>query len=315
MGRKYIYVPINRIFSKLIRDVSDKFEEGDVIEWCGEALEFIGAVPYYEEAVFFADVKNHQVQLPKWLHSIIQVARNTQTDCLEKSGICDSDVAEAISDEVFQLFTTSKNGLTLNDEEIPYYKSFFNLRCTFNSWCGCGLYSGAYAPVRLSTNTLFNSLVCQTSDSCSSQSQCSDEYTIIRGNILRFSFKEGTIAVAYTRQVVDEETGYPLIPDEISFTTAITRYIRMMMLGKIEYGSGNYIKAEADWQWYCGQASSNDKMPWGIDEHQNLLDQRSYLLPRQYRYFGFFGNLNRPEIRGWNDPSGRNGSGAYFVGN
>lgn len=316
MGRPYKYVPINRIFSKLVREGIDVTDEGDIIEQTGEALEFIGAIPYYEEAVHFADVKNHQMQLPKWTHSIIQVGRNMRTDSLEQAGIRDKDIAKSIGDEVFQLFTTSKNGLTLNDEEIPYYKSFFGLRCSFNSWSSCGLYNSCYAPVRLSTSTLFNSLVCGTNDNCNNSNSCNDEYSVVRGSILRFSFKEGTVAVPYTRQVVDEETDYPLVPDDISYTTAIVAYIRLKKLAKTEFGSNTWKTADSDWQWYCGQAGSKAMMPFGIDEHQNLLDQRSYILPRNDRYFGFFGNLNKPEVRGWNDPSGRNYNGGRgFIGN
>src|SRR4051812_31515118 len=76
MSKSYKYVSINRIFSKLIRDVTDEFSEGDVIEWCGEALEFAGGVKSYEEAVAFIEVANHQCILPPRLHAIIQVARN-----------------------------------------------------------------------------------------------------------------------------------------------------------------------------------------------------------------------------------------------
>ena len=52
----------------------------------------------------------------------------------------------------------------------------------------------------------------------------SDEYTIAGGfpNMnLRFSFKEGQIALAYLRTVIDPETQYPVIPDDIKFITAI----------------------------------------------------------------------------------------------
>ena len=57
----------------------------------------------------------------------------------------------------------------------------------------------------------------------------SDEYTIAGGfpNMnLRFSFKEGQIALAYLRTVIDPETQYPVIPDDIKFITAITYYIK-----------------------------------------------------------------------------------------
>ncbi len=87
-----------------------------------------------------------------------------------------------------------------------------------------------------------------------------------------------------------------MIPDNISFTSAIVAYIKWKMLDRMSYlgregTAQRAIKAEQDWHWYCKQASNLDMMPYGIDEHQNLLEQRSYLLPRHNRYYGFFGNL------------------------
>ena len=72
------YTSIERIFSKVSRDLGvDKINEADVIEWSAEALEAIGAVTLYEEAVAFIEVKNHQCAIPTGLHRITQVAYNS----------------------------------------------------------------------------------------------------------------------------------------------------------------------------------------------------------------------------------------------
>ena len=47
-------------------------------------------------------------------------------------------------------------------------------------------------------------------------------------------------------------------------------------------------------------------MPWGVDQHQNLMDQGNYLLPRRKQYYGFFGKLGAAEGRNINDPDSRN---------
>ena len=129
--------------------------------------------------------------------------------------------------------------------------------------------------------------------------------------MLRFSFQEGFVAIAHLRQVTDKETGWPMIPDNVSFKEGIFRYIAMKLIEKDcmngrEASCGKVDRAEAKWDWYCGQASSVDKMIHGEDEHQNLLEQRSYILPRNNRYYGFFGNLGKREFRKYNDPMGRN---------
>lgn len=319
MGMNYQYVEMDRIFSKLIRDVTSDFNERDVVEWTGEALEFIGAVGYYEEAIHFSEVKDHQCTIPSGTHAIIQVARNHCWTRDNSNAICPSNLIKELpeSEEVFTLFTTSQHGMVLNDEEIPYYKSFFDLKCSFNTWCGSSFSRGCYSPVRLSTNTLFNTIVCKDSSNMGCSDCREDEYTIIRGRIIRFSFREGHVAIPYLKQVTSPDTGYPMIPDNISYTTAIVKYIALKMAEKDldsnrDGAAGKVDRYSRDWQWYCKQAGNVDKMPYGIDDHQDLLDQRSYLLPRQNRYYGFFGNLNKPENRKYNDPDMRNWSGRYF---
>ena len=68
-----------------------------------------------------------------------------------------------------------------------------------------------------------------------------------------------------------------------------------------EGAKGKYDTAKEEWHWYCGQAGNFAMAPNGIDEHQNLLDQRSYMLPRNGQYFSFFGNLAKPENRFWDN--------------
>jgi len=70
-------------------------------------------------------------------------------------------------------------------------------------------------------------------------------------------------------------------------------------------------KAEQDWHWYCKQARNRSLMPKGVDAHQNIMEQRQYMLPRLKRYYGFFGKMSRPESRKFNDSDNRNYSN-YF---
>lgn len=307
---RYKYVSINRIFSKLIRDVTDDFDEGDVIEWCGEALEFAGAAKSYDEAVAFIEVKDHQCVLPPGLHSVIQVARNHNVVNITDSA-CPTPalVAAEVPNIVFNKCKNGEEdmgyvvldgcGTPVVEYDIAYYRPYFDLKSEFLGWSNSNYYHRNYTPVRLATSSFFNSVVCKEKDS-SLYHKCIDEYTIIQGSILRFSFRKGFVAVAYLRPVLDEETGYPKIPDHISYTTAIVKYITMKMCEREFYAGREGAKmrldkSEADWHWYCKQAGNVDMMPYGVDEHQNLLDQRSYLIPQRNEYFGFFGNLATPE--------------------
>lgn len=317
------YTSIDRIFSKLIRDFGmEGINESDVVEWCGEALEAIGAVSLYEETVAFIEVSNHQCDLPTGLHSIIQVAKynNWRGSSKEKREglLCPKNIVdnlipeEQIERKVDIPVCLDCEGKPLNDYDVAYYRPYFDLQYFYASWCSSKSYR-QFSPIRLANHTFFNSIVCEEKNSeiNSLYRNSTDEYTIIKGEVLRFSFKEGYIALAYHRQVTDTETGYPLIPDHYSYVTAITKYVTMKILEKLFYAgregaSQKLQKAEADWHWYCGQAANHAMMPKGIDQWQNIMEERQYILPRTKRYYNYFGNMSRIENRGWNNTDLRN---------
>lgn len=312
----YPYVPIDRIFSKLIRDVTDDFDEGDVIEWCGEALEFIGATRLYEEAIAFVEVTNHQCRVPAGTHMIMQIGRDNRWSGPKISDICPAKIitSSATTSDTPPAIPVALDcfGQPISEFELAYYRPYFDLKWEHSLWLDSSFSRERFTPIRLATGNFFGepSIHCQPGN---------DEYKIIKGQIIRFSFRDGLVAIAYNRTLLDEETGYPLIPDNISYTTAIVKYISLMMLNKQciagrQGACGLAEKADRDWQWYCKQASNVDLMPYGDDEYQNLLDQRSHILPKTNRYYGFFGKMARPEVRKYNDPDMRNWHGYYFRG-
>lgn len=322
------YTTMDRIFTKFAREVSDEFDEGDLIEMAGEALEFINAPKSYEPYVAFIEVRNHQCPVPKGTHLIHQIARNNawtsapHSNCMcpavLQNHVLNPNVPEAgcvPTSGVNPCVCPPSDAVWLDCEgkpivayDLAYYRPFFNLKLeSFNVFSDSVYYGNNFTPIRLSTNTMFGSLVCNPRPSPYMKG-CKDEYQIVHKDTLRFSFRDGAVAIAYDRQMLDFQTGYPMIPDDISFVTAISKYIRMTLEGKKNYGSAVHDKLVADWHWYCGQASNNEKMIHGIDEHQNFLDQRQHLLPVQNSFYGFFGNLNNAEQRTWNDRSPGSGN-------
>jgi len=326
------YISLDRIFAKLSRDLPiDSINESDVVEWAGEALEAIGAVSMYEQAVAFVEVKNHQCAMPSGMHSIIQIARNHcfSAECITEYKFCPATVAsEVVTEEVVGLnpctcvenpcscngpkvdYTLLDcNGTPITGYDIAYYRPYFDLQYEYYNWNRSSLYGSCYAPVRLSNNTFMNSVVLDVCTQDPLYAQAEDEYTIVNGDTLRFSFCDGSVAIAYLRQVLDPETGYPMIPDEFSYVTAITKYITLRMMERDFYanreGSQSRVqKAESDWHWYCKQASNLAMMPKGIDQWQNILEQRYQLLPKLRNYYNFFGNMSKFENRKWNHPNG-----------
>jgi hypothetical protein len=206
-------------------------------------------------------------------------------------------------------------GTPLVEYDVAYYRPYFDLLGEYYGWSNSNYYRNNYTPVRLANSSFFNGLVDMHCDG-GLHPCCGDEYTIVNKTVLRFNFKCGFVAVAYKKQAVDHTTGYPLIPDTYAHMNGIVAYIKYRLKDKELFNQKEGTaplanKYEQDWIWYCGQANNEEMMPFGIDETQNLLDQRSYLLPDNYKYYGYFGSLARPESRRYNDPSGRNTGGGY----
>lgn len=306
---KHSYVPIDTIFSKLIRDLGEEhINESDIIEWTAEALEAIGAVTLYEEALTFVEVKDYQATLPVGLHAIIQIAKSNAPYTPSKDQLCIKENIKKIQEEKEKSSCPPREGVALDCKgefaepfEVAYYRPFHSTKYEYFDWRMSNHYRG-FSPVRLANYTFFNSIVCQERDSEAIYNSCTDEYTIIQNQIVRFNFKEGLVAISYLRQVVDEQTGYPMIPDHYSYKTAITKYVTYRIMERQFYAGregsqGRLQKAESDWHWYCSQAGNLALMPNGIDGLQNILESRYYLIPDLGKYYSFFGNLGRLQNR------------------
>lgn len=331
MPKPFKYTSMDRVFSKIERDFGlTTFNEYDIVEWIGEALEQIGAITQYQESVQFIKVKNHQCEIPTGLVNIIQIARKHQhsDDCTpdEVRTCCSIPVSTGllpvkvdscghpISDTAGCPVLIDCHGSPITDFEVAYYRPFFDLQGEYFGWRNSDLYRSKFTPIRLATHTLFNSLVCQINndnDYDDAYRHSQDEYQVIDGQILRFSFQHGQIAIAYKKIFLDPETGYPMIPDLVSVTTALGYYIQWKMSSRDFYknreGANNkMIEAEKQWVWYCRQAGNELIQPYGVDDYQNLLDQLTYLVPQKQRYFGFFGRLSKPEdTLQYDNPNGR----------
>jgi hypothetical protein len=298
------FVSIDRIFSKLIRDtpLTDP-NESDILEWTGEALEFINAIKAKQEAIAFMVVSNYQCDVPSNLHNIIQIARNN----FYETEVTDGSITEVLNPEVDIPIALDENGMPVNAYDIAYYRPYFDLQYEYSLWRSNSTFQRCYSPVRLTNHSFFNSIVCSEDDTdCGITGgelyhNTQNEYTIIDGKVLRFNFPSGLVAISYLRNRLDEN-GAPMIPDDISFTSAIIAYIMMRHFKREFYlgreGASQKVQlSQQDWNWYVKQASTKSLIPNGIDELQNLVEQRNYLIPRRNAYANYFGNLNNREIK------------------
>lgn len=323
MQQRYQYVTVDTILSKYLRDFrGSELNEDDAIEWIGEALGYMKMATLSEEAIAFLEVKNYQAALPNGLQYIIQVAKNNTwvpdepSTCTpevivsELNPVVSSDCDTCCSAPAGDMVLLDCQGNLIGEPEVGYYRPYFDLQYEYLGWVHSKAFRSKFSPVRLANHTFFNTLVCQTEDSqglYNDTTYSNDEYTVIQDQ-LRFSFKEGLVAVAYIRTKVDIETGYPMVPDDESAKAAITYYLGWKVKEREAWnhreGAMQLAQvAEQRWLKYIKQFKNKTKMPWGTDEYENLMEQSNYLLPRNKRYYGFFGKLGKAEDRIFNDPN------------
>lgn len=320
------YTSIDRVLSKFYRDVKNtSISENDLIEWAGEALDFMKVNEMQETAIAFIEVSNHRAALPKGLKMILQVARDTiwtkencHSTCKTNDVIAACTNSAYPSDvEIFTPVPLDCNGSPLTDYDVAYYRPYFDLKYEHQFFYETGSIGGdRYSPVRLSNNLLFNTLVCR--DKRYTDHSCTDEYNVT-GTVDRSlvtSFQNGYVAVVYIRTPLDEETGFPLIPDNISTISAITYYIKWKIA---EYDMEQHVEGakplvqynEERWLKYVRQSNNYHKMPKTIDQYQNLLEESYHMIPRHKRYYNFFGNLGKSENKKFNDPDNRSNINSY----
>lgn len=318
------FTSVDRIFSKIHRDLRGiDVNESDVIEWIGEVLDDLKLPQSQEQSIAFIEVKNYQADLPKGFQMILQVARNNQWRPETKEKCSPINIIKELKEEDKPCYDCDEyvankqgypvplncHGEFMTDVEVAYYRPFFDVKKEYRLWRNNNYYKQHYTPVRLANNTFFNSLVCKEKDSPYQPGCKYDEYTIV-GTVdkkLRFSFKEGQIALAYLKTAIDEETGYPLVPDNKSAVRAITYYIKFKVSEWYNWnGREGYQqeeqKAFSKYEKYVRQFNNYIKMPKSIDDFQDLLEQSHYLVPRHRRYYGFFGNLGKEENKKFNNP-------------
>ena len=314
MRQKTQYTSMETIFSKFYRDLrGTDISESDLVEWTAEALGFMKIVEIQEEALAFIEVKDYVAEIPCGFQAVIQIARNNKWNSFDKenTGTCPSNFEEYISEDTTVVNPLDYNPLSPNvfvdcqgsiigDHEVAYYRPYFDLQYEYYGWINSNLYKDRFTPVRLANHSFMGSLVARESNR-DIYTNVEDEYTIAGGfpNIhIRTSFKEGEISLSYLRSVRDLETGYPVIPDEIEFITAITYYIKWKMAERLRWSGREGFNLEAQdaeqkWMKYMRMALNKMKMPKGIDQHQNMLEQTFYLIPNHRKYYGFFGKIDR----------------------
>lgn len=130
---------------------------------------------------------------------------------------------------------------------------------------------------------------------------CTDNNFYISNNIIITDIKEkdSKICITYLGVPIDEE-GYPLIPDDIYFIEACSKYV-MYMLDYREWRKGNIPdkvvqKSEQDYLFYINSARGSANMP-NLAQLERLKNVWVRLSPLNNEYSKNFRNLGNQERR------------------
>lgn len=120
----------------------------------------------------------------------------------------------------------------------------------------------------------------------------------LQGNCIFTSIKEGTLEVAY-RAIKTDEEGFPLIPANGTFETALELFIKkkhltiQFELGKIQSQVLQHI--EQEYAWAVGQAQSDLVRPT-IDQMQSFTNSWNTLIQRTNEHSTGFKNNGAPGV-------------------
>ena len=205
------YTSSKEVISKLYRELNLQSEDRvyAILEFIGEALEFLNAFPQCEKVEAVGGIDNYQLPMPSNYREILGI---TSVDRMYTYRY----------DSEFALLDPNRE--LDNEDQYRYQES---------------------------------------------------------GGILHFPIKTGTVLITYTALPLDEE-GFPMIPDNISFKEAITKYC----IKKLKYSDwlagrindNTYIKLENDWNFYCRQAKAVAITP-NVDKMDELITLWKSIIP------------------------------------
>lgn len=294
----YKNTSVKRVIAKVFTDLD--LQEGDhrvsdMINWAGEALEKIGVFPSFINKVTGKDgnpilaVSNYQTKLPSDFHKLIQVsyAANKTGPFYPMRYATGSFDFGAEDNEVTSTDITHPESALVTLAMSLYDLTYEEALSKINS--------------EPATRSLLNAMITDVGrgSSISEVVDTTGDYTyLIRPNYIKTNIETGFIMLSYQAVPVDID-GYPLIPDDQSFSEAIYWYITMKLLyPKWQNGSirdAIYYDARRSWNFYCKQAYGNALMP-NKDQLESIKNTWLRLIPEINEHATGFSTLGQKQV-------------------
>lgn len=261
-----------QILAKLIRNTGNKLPStyfDDILEWIPEAIDMLSNTKTLEIVSTGSEscpneleVKNHIVCIPKDLVSII-----------------------AIEDEYGRRIPEGGDITDLTNQSTRQHGDLTEERASVFSVNPLLHQTPTGVPDDPSTSIpIYGTDIERTTGNIKKAS-----YYKISGNYIQFSFEEGFVKLHYLRRPLDAE-GYPLIPDNENFKTAVMWYVLSMLIGAgYEHKVFSFEKCEQEFEKYSARAIGEITYP-SLDAMARLNRSFVRLIPPMHFADDFFVN-------------------------
>ena len=246
----YKYASTYEIIEKLYRDgdYSEELPWEDCVVWISEALDLIGAYPQY----------------------LRKVTGDLGEPCLNIT-----DYKAKLPCDVFRIEQVAVNGVAARYSGNSFHHLMGEECCTVP------VYPSQYEDLfKDNSDNIFTNLSAATDNAF--QVPTYD----VNNNFLTLNYKEGKVCIAYIAKPIDKN-GFPLIPDDISYKQAVTKYCmykldyREWRKGKL--GDKQFQYSDREWMFYCGQAKGSANMP-SVDMLERIKHQWIKLIPENAQH-------------------------------
>jgi hypothetical protein len=295
----YKNASIKRVIAKVFTDFDLKEGDhriSDMIEYAGEALEKIGAFPYFDYKITGMDGEpslaftNYQAKLPNSLNKVITIGyASSEGGPFLPMRYASGTLAHSSQLNASMALETSVEDSVYSDI-VTLAMSLYNLA-----------YDAALTKINAepATRSLLSAILSNNKSGSNNGTNDTNDMTyVIHDGYVKTNVESGYLMVAYQAIPTDID-GYPLVPDEPGFIEAIYWYIVMKLLYP-QWRDGRvrdvvYYDAKSSWNYYCKQAYGTAMMP-NLDQLRSIKNSWLRLIPDIHEGDNFFATLGQQEI-------------------
>lgn len=273
------YISCQEIIGNIIRDTgfTTEVQWADWVQWCAEAVDFIGAPRAYMPKTDVIEINNYRGELPCDLHEITQISGLSMDSMQFPMKYSTDSFHPVYSNKTIPMPQPADIGY------IPPIGTDANGNPTFNYNS-----NGAFS--------INNEIYAGVGDLVS----CNEATYTLNDDYIFTSFPDTfKVFIAYKAFPVDAD-GYPMIPDNIRFKQAVQAYVRFkvdyILWRRNDIPRDVFQHSEQDWLFYCASAGNVMRVP-SIDMMESMKDAALRLIPKINRHKEGFRYLNSGEQR------------------